>query len=1036
MATNGTNEMRLTTNAAYDDQPKWSPDGSKIVFMSDRDGNFEIYSMNADGTNQTRLTNTPGADGFPAWSPDGTKIAFVYGDLRNPPTFEIYSMNADGTNRTRLTNDSLIDGVPAWSPDGSKIVFMSGANSVFNPNAFEIFAMNADGTNRTQLTNNSIVDGQPSYSPDGSKILFASGDAMNPNGIEIFVMNANGTNRTQLTTNSVTDGFPVWSPDGSKILFAAGSVNDETSVEIFTMDANGTNRTQLTTNTSLDWFADWQPGPVPVNGRVTDINGAGISSVTLTITGAPNGFTISTLTDGNGNYSLNNTFGGSTLTPSKTGYVFDPTSVTAVSNGGPTPITGTFNFLGGTTTYTLSGRVIDGTGAGINGVLIMVTGSQQGFAATDSNGNYSVPGLFAGGNFTVKPTLSGFVFNPSQATFTNLSANRTVPTFVGTMHPYTISGIVQDQQGNPVSGVFITLRRVGGNETLGTITAPNGTYQLQNVASEATYSVTPSKAGLFFNPASVTFDHPVGNQVANFIAIPLPTVQFSVSDYGVNEGDIFATITVTRTGDTSIASTVDFASSNGTASQLKDYEVASGTITFAATETSKTFRVLIVNDVFAESSETVNLTLSNPTGATLGSQTTATVTIADNDSAGATSPVSRQFVSNLVGADEVPATGNTVKGNGGIVQLSTDETSAKVSLIFSGLTGAETGAHVHAGAPGVNGPIIFGLPLGNPINDQIFNPTPQQVIDLRAGQQYMNVHSSSFMNGEIRGQLMWNPAEEADFFVRQAYFDFLSRVPDAGGFAFWQNEITQCQSNVQCLRNKRVDVSNAFFYEQEFQQTAAYVLRLYRAAYGNNQPFPNPNPNPGFPNEEKKLPSYAVFVSDRARVIGGANLAQKQLDLANLFVTRAEFTTKYPASLATADQFVDAVLTTVLNDLGVNLQTQRTNLINLYNTQSTQGASRGVVMYRLADDNASNPIANQPLIDAEYNRTFVLGQYFGYLRRNPDIAGFIFWLGQVNGAALRDVPKQHAMVCSFITSAEYQFRFGPVASRNNNECPQ
>src|SRR2546426_11378253 len=99
--------------------------------------------------------------------------------------------------------------------------------------------------------------------------------------------------------------------------------------------------------------------------------------------------------------------------------------------------------------------------------------------------------------------------------------------------------------------------------------------------------------------------------------------------------------------------------------------------------------------------------------------------------------------------------------------------------------------------------------------------------------------------------------------------------------------------------------------------------------------------------------------------------------------------------------------------------------------------SRGVVMYRLADDNAvTNPIANQPFIDAEYNRTFVAGQYFGYLRRNPDIAGFLFWLGQVNGAPLRDVTRQHAMVCSFITASEYQLRFGPIVSRNNNECPQ
>ena len=94
-------------------------------------------------------------------------------------------------------------------------------------------------------------------------------------------------------------------------------------------------------------------------------------------------------------------------------------------------------------------------------------------------------------------------------------------------------------------------------------------------------------------------------------------------------------------------------------------------------------------------------------------------------------------------------------------------------------------------------------------------------------------------------------------------------------------------------------------------------------------------------------------------------------------------------------------------------------------------------MYRLADDNTqTNPINNRPLIDAEYNRAFVTTQYFGYLRRNPDIAGIIFWLGQVNGAPLRDLAKQNAMVCSFITSAEYQFRFSPVAPHSNTECPQ
>ncbi len=137
---------------------------------------------------------------------------------------------------------------------------------------------------------------------------------------------------------------------------------------------------------------------------------------------------------------------------------------------------------------------------------------------------------------------------------------------------------------------------------------------------------------------------------------------------------------------------------------------------------------------------------------------------------------------------------------------------------------------------------------------------------------------------------------------------------------------------------------------------------------------------------------------------------------------------RYPTGL-TLDQFVDAVLATLQNDLGVNLQSQRAALIAL--------GSRGAVTYRLADDNVqSNPINNRAFIDAEYNRAFVATQYFGYLRRDGDIGGLLFWLGQVNSAPLRDLPKQNAMVCSFITAAEYQLRFGPNAPRTNRECPQ
>jgi hypothetical protein len=178
------------------------------------------------------------------------------------------------------------------------------------------------------------------------------------------------------------------------------------------------------------------------------------------------------------------------------------------------------------------------------------------------------------------------------------------------------------------------------------------------------------------------------------------------------------------------------------------------------------------------------------------------------------------------------------------------------------------------------------------------------------------------------------------------------------------------------------------------------------------------------------MPSYQVFAQDRATVPGGPNLAQAQLALANAFVQRPSFTARYPLTLATADQFVDAVLDT-MTTIGVNLSSERANLISLYGT-----LGRGGVMYRLADDNAqTNPINNRAFIDAEYNRAFVYTQYGGYMRRDSDIPGFVFWLDQVNSGPLRDVGKQHAMVCSFITSAEYQQRFSTIVSHDNSECP-
>jgi TolB protein len=127
-------------------------ENGKIAFTSTRDGNPEIYVMNADGSEQTRLTDNPATDFQPSWSPDGTKIAFS-SDRSGASNgwFEVYVMNADGSEQTRLTfSNPFFEGDPSWSPDGTKIAFSTGRHGSDNR---EIYVMNADGSGQTRLTN-------------------------------------------------------------------------------------------------------------------------------------------------------------------------------------------------------------------------------------------------------------------------------------------------------------------------------------------------------------------------------------------------------------------------------------------------------------------------------------------------------------------------------------------------------------------------------------------------------------------------------------------------------------------------------------------------------------------------------------------------------------------------------------------------------------------------------------------------------------------------------------------------------------------
>lgn len=252
-----------------------------------------------------------------------------------------------------------------------------------------------------------------------------------------------------------------------------------------------------------------------------------------------------------------------------------------------------------------------------------------------------------------------------------------------------------------------------------------------------------------------------------------------------------------------------------------------------------------------------------------------------------------------------------------------------------------------------------------------------------------------------------NSIDDAQFFVTQHYSDFLNRAPDSGGLQYWSEQIAGNNTNTPapcaagdagCVLNRRVNVSAAFFVENEFQFTGYFVYRMYASSLG-------------------RQPTYAEFTSDRGQ-IDYSNLAASKQTFADAWVLRQEFINKYGSNPA-AETFVDALLATLRNYDGVDLTAKRSTYIG----ELQGGATRGQIVKEVSEDAAVQ--------SAEYNPAFVLMQYFGYLRRDADTGGYQFWLNILNNR----VPNNYkAMVCAFLTSTEYQLRFGGTATHTNQDC--
>jgi len=260
--------------------------------------------------------------------------------------------------------------------------------------------------------------------------------------------------------------------------------------------------------------------------------------------------------------------------------------------------------------------------------------------------------------------------------------------------------------------------------------------------------------------------------------------------------------------------------------------------------------------------------------------------------------------------------------------------------------------------------------------------------------------------------------EATQVFVRQQYLDFLNREPDSAGLNFWVNNIDGCNANFSCLELKRINTSAAFFLSIEFQETGYLVYRMYKTAYGNLPGAPVPlRLNEFLPDTQRVGKDVVVGQPGWEQ-----QLASNKIAFVQDFISRARFTTAYPTSM-TPTEFVDALYA----NAGVVSPppAERMSVIDGFggagNTADTVARARA--LGRVAE--------NSTLKQQETNKAFVLMQYFGYLRRNPNDApeaglnfdGYNFWLGKLEQFNGNFVDAE--MVKAFIVSGEYRQRFGP-----------
>jgi Calx-beta domain/Carboxypeptidase regulatory-like domain/Domain of unknown function (DUF4214) len=547
---------------------------------------------------------------------------------------------------------------------------------------------------------------------------------------------------------------------------------------------------------------------------------------------------------------------------------------------------------------------------------------------------------------------------------------------------FSISGRVTDRTGNignPIAFATVTL---SGTQAGVTTTDANGNYAFNNLPAGGNYVVAPSKAGLQAIAYGDRVDNLSSNQTVNLALETYVNVYMRVVDSaGRGVGDVEIKIN-------NFSFPLARTSFDGTANMG---------ITAAMTSTTNPFITITpikAGYIFTPASATFSINSGNQVLNFVASISTTPVAFLQFSAQGY-----------LVGEGDgsavinVTRTGDTASavsvnyftGDAGIATQKSDYTMAAGTLNFAPGETSKSFRVLITDNAYVQGLHTLFLQLANAKGGAVLG-SPTFV-------------TLSIIDNDTQTPTT-NPLDNARFFVRQHYHDFLNRLPDSGGLNYWTEQIAGNTNNTpppcpagdtDCVNRRRVGVSAAYFVENEFQQTGYVVYRINRAALG-------------------MIPGYSHFMMERNKLSAGPQLQQSTIDFANEFVAGGAFRQFYPDSMTPA-QFVNKLFDTAGL---VPFMAERQQQIQ---DMTLHGKSRAQVLLEVIEIPAFR--------EKEYNPAFVRMQYYGYLRRDPDPGGEAFWLDVVNNRA---VNNYRAMVCAFITSAEYQQRFSSVITHTNSEC--